>query len=1163
MADSDFIYDVFLSHASEDTEWCEKLAERLRNDGVRVWFDRWELQAGDHLEVRINEGLEQSRKMVAVWSGNYFRDRKLWTYAEAFSRLHPDPLVQERPLIPVLLEGCNIPPLLQSLLYIDFRHPDDFELRFRELIESLDLTRREFAREEEFDFQEHGLDLKQRGRRNYAKGKRFEDEVATLYRLLGFEVKYDTQLNGVQIDLMIEQKVGGLLTQAIVECKDKRITAVERDQVLAQQNLAQKKLPRFRWIAVSSQGFAAETRTALEEAGVDCVTYPELLRELVPLDNYADGMIAEYEKEASEKWHGEDWFIRPDLLTDITYEKRPALEHLGKWLGNARANQLVVLGDLGTGKSTLAGFLSYNLARSFRDDPLRHPAPVLIPLKEVRKEVSLEGIIISHFSRRGLPGISFPRFEHLVRLGKIILLFDAFDEMADRVRWEVTRSNFRELNRAAEQSGKVILTCRTHYFKDRNEQVRLIGEGPSLSEVETELYRELRQQSGAEVVYLQEFDDGQIQAYLAKARPQTAAEDWKKIEAIYNLRDLAQRPLLLDMIVKSLPKLEAGQTVNAANLYTVYTNIWIERQEKKGSILDKPTKLGLMLELAWRMWHEEKNAIHYKDLVPFVERLAATKAIDFGDEKVEDIANEMQTASFLKRDDAGNFSFVHRSFMEYFLARKLYDCLCDPDRQRDAEALLNTRRFDRKVVFFLTLLDAPDQQEKRDRACQPLRQILISRYVPNVSENALQILYWSGRIRCGMEETIGDPETLRKALGERLPPGAKLPGANLQEIVLEAADLTEADLSGADLTKANLNHALLDTAVFRGAKLVEARGEKVRAWRADFRDAELTGALFREGSFVESDFTGAARDEILFLGCDLERAKGLPAAKRLRRTDCQPVVQRGHSGVVNAIAYSPSGEVLASGGSDGLVILYRVSDGKLLRVLEGHTGVVNSVHFSPDGERLASGGYDQSVRLWEVSSGKALRTLAGHTSVVRSVHFSPDGERLASGGDDNSVRLWEVSSGKALRTLAGHTRVVNSVHFSPDGERLASGGADQSVRLWEVASGKALRTLEGQLGPVYAVAFAPNGKYLVAAGAAGRLQFWDVEKGQTFLYRYSFGPGAWLDLLPDGRFDASPEGMRYLGYTEQGTLNSYTAEELVKEFYDPKAVQEVLAQYVK
>ena len=73
--------------------------------------------------------------------------------------------------------------------------------------------------------------------------------------------------------------------------------------------------------------------------------------------------------------------------------------------------------------------------------------PMLIPLKDVRKENSLESMIISHFSKAGLPGINFSRFEHLIRVGKVILLFDAFDEMADRLRWEVTKGNFTEPRR--------------------------------------------------------------------------------------------------------------------------------------------------------------------------------------------------------------------------------------------------------------------------------------------------------------------------------------------------------------------------------------------------------------------------------------------------------------------------------------------------------------------------------------------------------------------------------------------------------------------------------------------------------------------------------------------------------------------------------------------
>src|SRR5262245_62073625 len=942
--EQEYQYDLFLSHASEDKDWCKKLAERLRDQGVRVWFDGWELQPGDNLIARINEGIKRSRKMVAVFSRSYFKDTKVWTRAESYAQQSSDILSRERPLIPALIEDCEIEPTMRGILSLDFRNHDDFDLRLRQLIEALDLPRREFTREEEIEFREHKVDPTGRGRRSHAKGKQFEDETATLYRLLGFETKQEIEFSGVQIDLAIQQKTGGMTTQAIVECKDKRITPDERDQILARQILVQKKLPRHRWIAVSSQGFAADSRAALEEAGIDCVTYAELLRELVPLDNYVDGLIAEYKKFADEKWNGEDWFIRPDLVTDIVYKRTPALTHFSKWLGEERRNQLVVLGDLGTGKSTLAEFLAYNMARSFRDDPLRHPAPVLIPLKDVRKEVSLEGIVISHFSRRGLRDISFTRFEHLVRMGKIILFFDAFDEMADRVRWDVTQSNFRELRRAAELQGKVILTCRTHYFKDRTEQIKVIGEGPRLSEVETELYRELRRRSNAEVVYLQEFDDRQIQDYLKKARPRDHERDWRKIQAIYNLKDLATRPLLLDMIVKSLPKLKAGQEVNAANLYNVYTNIWIEREEGKGRkfMPDRNVKLALMLELAWRMWRDEKQAVHYRELSPFVERLVADRKVEIGDEEIADVAGEMQGASFLKRDDAGNFSFMHRSFGEFFVARKINDCLADA--ARELPDLLNTRRFGQKTIFFLTQLD------EQDRGREPLRQILTGGYRPNVSENALQMLYWSARIRAGMEEKIEDVEKLRDALAGRIPIGAKLDGANLQEITLECADLTEADLTGADLTKVKLNHATLDRAVLRDSLLVEASVENAFARDSDLRNADLGGATFSRSDLTGSEFSGARnQSRESFANAMLDLVNGLSFDAGIRFESLRPVVQLGASRGVNAVAVSPAGELTAAGGGDGVIRLYRAGDGALLRALEGHSSSVRAVTFTADG----------------------------------------------------------------------------------------------------------------------------------------------------------------------------------------------------------------------
>ncbi|HEV7405253.1 MAG TPA: toll/interleukin-1 receptor domain-containing protein, partial [Chthoniobacteraceae bacterium] len=99
----DFQYDVFLSHSAKDKDVARDIAERLRKDGVKVWFDEWVLKPGDSIPAKIEEGLEHSRVLVLCMSANAFGSD--WAQLESGTFRFRDPLNEERRLIPLRLRS--------------------------------------------------------------------------------------------------------------------------------------------------------------------------------------------------------------------------------------------------------------------------------------------------------------------------------------------------------------------------------------------------------------------------------------------------------------------------------------------------------------------------------------------------------------------------------------------------------------------------------------------------------------------------------------------------------------------------------------------------------------------------------------------------------------------------------------------------------------------------------------------------------------------------------------------------------------------------------------------------------------------------------------------------------------------------------------------------
>lgn len=100
-----FTHDVFLSHSSKDKAVVRPLAERLRADGVKVWFDEWVLKPGDSIPAKIEEGLEHSRVLVLCMSANAFGSD--WAQLESGTFGFRNPLNKERRFLPLRLANAH------------------------------------------------------------------------------------------------------------------------------------------------------------------------------------------------------------------------------------------------------------------------------------------------------------------------------------------------------------------------------------------------------------------------------------------------------------------------------------------------------------------------------------------------------------------------------------------------------------------------------------------------------------------------------------------------------------------------------------------------------------------------------------------------------------------------------------------------------------------------------------------------------------------------------------------------------------------------------------------------------------------------------------------------------------------------------------------------
>lgn len=708
------------------------------------------------------------------------------------------------------------------------------------------------------------------------------DAIRKLFELNHYEVEGPVQIHGAEIDLVATQLSDPFANPIYIEATVEYVDNDKYGKDVGKLAMVRTLIPEARNLIISARGFSLPVKERAKLSRIDTLTYDELFSKFERFEKYISHFLGDT-APAKELSLLNNVYEEPDF--EDTAGKESATQYLNNWRISRtdKKGWLIITGEYGTGKTALTKILQRRWLEDYKANPSL-PLPLRIELRDFSKQFDAKGLLHHFLDNNGIGHIPIDYLVSLIRDGRVFLILDGYDEMAQYLHARERRACLEALAELSEGGVRGILTSRPNYFTEAEEYRVFETLYTSLEQGKYHLNPDMQQLLSREkqtdellgqFIYKQErvlrdLSPKQTESLIErilKDDPQGKDVVLHVLRRIFRFEEgrdsisLSGKPVIVSYLLEVVEGLKgsknklndnsiSAETLTEWQVYKLIIDQLMLRDLLRSSELHPDQRRHFLRIVAMFLSHRE-NAIldeqNFKDLISKefkreLSRLPGEARNHQLDTYFADLRSSATLTRGTSRDKEG-WRFSHNSLREYLVA----------------EHLLNGLSSDAVVREWIPISDAMksfvaslSSDEKRNYLSH--LRIIWSKSVTEQGHGQLLNLLWDGLIqmfsseadpsRACLNQIAGNPPQLEYIQLSRMSLSSELKPADLTGSNFSHSTISELNFHGANLQSANFSYATLENIIFTDTNIEKTSFANAFLIDVDFSGAELTGAIF-------------------------------------------------------------------------------------------------------------------------------------------------------------------------------------------------------------------------------------------------------------------------------------------------------------------------------